>query len=91
MNENGAGLSGNMREMHKASARSSYLQPVARSASLLIVRSIGKRLFSTSPRNRTFPLRPPSGTAMGRAFEDEAHDSGLVRVAFARRRGVLRL
>ena len=34
-----------------------------RSASVLIVRSIGNGLFSTSPRNRTSPLRPPSAIA----------------------------
>ena len=44
------------------------LQPVVPSASLLIVRSIGNGLFSTSPRNRTSPLRPPSATAMACFF-----------------------
>jgi hypothetical protein len=34
-----------------------------RSASILIVRSIGNGLFSTSPRNRTSPLWPPSAIA----------------------------
>ena len=34
-----------------------------RPANLLIVRSIGNGLFSTSPRNRTSPVRPPSAIA----------------------------
>ena len=39
-----------------------------RSASLLIARSIGSGLFSTSPRNRTSPVRPPSATAIACLF-----------------------